>query len=313
MGCLAPPFSSTRLEATAREVGLRSDRTFGRKTFSVFPCSEGIMSKRKTTAPSTSPNPTDKKLTAWLKQRATKLKALEAKGQRFKLDYVQNAKEKGQILLGVQDRIHDGFKSWVTQFTGIGYSTALLYMDVARNYPDVKKLIADSNPLELTLRQVRDAIRDARQERGEGKPGSGRPSSSQVGERNPDHEEDNEDDRGENADGDDQELAAPDTIRWDREATKAEAEAAEVEGGKTTEPESPLYAITVMVFSESDQTAIYKSLSNWSPTSKTLTSTKQTRSVSVHVPPSGIGKLLHVLGETLEHNQPQQVRVSIEL
>ena len=63
---------------------------------------------------------------------------------------------------------------WLIENTDIGYSTANLYMDVARNYVDVKKLIANSNPLELTLRKVRDAIRDKRQDAGGGKPGSGR-------------------------------------------------------------------------------------------------------------------------------------------
>jgi hypothetical protein len=71
--------------------------------------------------------------------------------------------------------------------------------------------------------------------------------------------------------------------------------------------------VTVMVFAESDQTAIYQALSHWSPISKTLNGTKQARSVSVHIQPSSIGKLLHILGDTLEKNQPKKVRVNIEL
>jgi len=62
----------------------------------------------------------------------------------------------------------------MTSEAGIGISTAHLYMDVARNYEDVKGRFADSNPLELTLRKIRDAIRDKRQDAGGGKPGSGR-------------------------------------------------------------------------------------------------------------------------------------------
>jgi hypothetical protein len=272
---------------------------------------------------STTPNKSDRITTkkkppskAWLEQQAAKLKMLIRRGSKLKIDFIQNAREQGKVLAGVRKRLEgsdQSFAAWVEEKTDIGVSTAYLWCEVAEwwNDPRLQAILNDSNPLELTLRQVRDAIRDARQERGEGKPGSGRPSKSQT---DPDHEEGDPDDPGEGADGnDDQDQDIPDTNRWEQEATKAEAEAAEVEGGKTTEPESPLYAITVMVFSESDQTAIYKSLSNWSPTGKTLTGTKQTRSVSVHVPPSSIGKLLHVLGETLEHNQPQQVRVSIEL
>ncbi len=68
-----------------------------------------------------------------------------------------------------------------------------------------------------------------------------------------------------------------------------------------------------MVFSESGQAAIYRALSNWSPISKTMNGTKQARSVSVHVQPSNIATFLNVLGETLEQNQPNKVRVSIEL
>jgi hypothetical protein len=271
------------------------------------------MSKRQTTAPSTSPEPSDKKLTAWLKQQATRLKTLEAKGERFKLDFVRNAKEKGDILLKIYERLTTDFKLWLLENTDIAYSTAHLYMDVANNYDSVKKLIANSNPLELTLRQVRDSIRDARQERGEGKPGSGRPSKSQTEEGNLDHEEDDQDDPGKNADAGDQDQDTPDTNRWEREATKAEAEAAEIENGSKVEAQPPLYAVTVMVFSESGQAAIYQAMSRWSPISKTLNGTKQARSVSVHVQPSNIATLLHVLGETLEQNQPNKVRVTIEL
>ena len=274
------------------------------------------MSKRQTTAPSTSPEPSDKKLTAWLKQQATRLKTLEAKGQRFKLDFARNAKEKGDILLKIYERLTTDFKLWLLENTDIAYSTAHLYMDVAKNYGDVKKQFANSNPLELTLRQIRDAIRDTRQERGEGKPGSGRKPKSQTEEGNLDHEEDYQDDPGKNADADDQDDQAqdtPDTNRWEREATKAEAEAAQIENGSKVEAQPPLYKVTVMVFSESGQAAIYQAMSRWSPISKTLNGTKQARSVSVHVQPSNIATLLHVLGETLEQNQPNKVRVSIEL
>lgn len=272
------------------------------------------MSNNKTTKPSVPLNPPDnKKLAAWLKAQAAKLKNLEAQGHKLKLNFVQNAKQKGDILLEVQDRLLAKFKAWVIADTDIGYSTALLYMDVAENYAEVKKRFADSNPLELTLRQVRDAIRDARQERGEGKPGSGRPSKSQIGEGIPDHEEGDQDDPGESADGDDQDQDTPHTIRWEQAATKAEAEAVEVDGGKTTEPVPPLYAITVMVFSESDQTAIYNSLSDWSPISQTSLGNKQTRSVSVHIRPKDISSALEKLGKTLEENQPMKLRVNIEL
>ena len=120
---------------------------------------------------------TDAKLSAWLNAQAAKLKTLESKASSLKYNFALNAKRKGDILLEVRKRLSQtprGFEQWVTESAGIGYSTALLWIDVAENFFDVNEQIADSNPLELTLRQIRDAIRDARQRRGEGKPGSGR-------------------------------------------------------------------------------------------------------------------------------------------
>ena len=130
-------------------------------------------------APATTngPSPPDKKLSAWLNEQATKLKHLDATGKKLKLDFVENARSKGTILLAVQERLREvsqSFEAWVPKNTDIGYSTALLWIDVAKHFDSVKKRFADSNPLELTVRQVRDAIRDARQEQGDGKPGSGR-------------------------------------------------------------------------------------------------------------------------------------------
>jgi hypothetical protein len=119
----------------------------------------------------------EKKLTVWLQEQATKLKDLTAKGQRLKLDFVANARAKGNILLGVKKRLANTqlrFDEWVEQSTDIGYSTALLWIDVTQNFAKVKARFANSNPLELTVRQVRDAIRDVRQTQGKGKPQSGK-------------------------------------------------------------------------------------------------------------------------------------------
>ncbi len=278
-----------------------------------------------TTTPTAAPS--DKKLHEWLNAQAAKLMTLEAKGHKLKLDFVQNARDKGKILIQVHDRLATDFKMWVLENTDIGYSTAHLYMDVAENYTEVKRLLADSNPLELSLRQVRDAIRDARQAKGRGKPGSGR-RASQKDAADAENESsksgngglaspnaDEEDGAGtdeEDGVGTDEE-ATGDTARWEREVGKAEAEAAQDEGGEQAEAASSLYAVTVFMFTESDQTAMYQALSNWSPIRKTLAGTKQARSVTAHVLPNGIGALLHQLGDTLEQNQPRKVRVSIEL
>lgn len=262
----------------------------------------------------------DKKLQDWLNAQAAKLKTLEARGHKLKLDFVQNARDKGKILIQIHDRLGTDFKMWVLENTDIGYSTAHLYMDVAENYAEVKKRLADSNPLELTLRQVRDAIRDARQAEGRGKPGSGRPSKKE--DANHDGGEDEPGDGNQTSESDEasdanaavaDEEATPNTARWEREVGKAEAEAAEVDGGVQPGAKPAVYAVTVVVFTDGDQTAMYQALSNWSPIRKTLSGTKQTRSVTAHVQPNGISALLHQLGDSLEQSQLRKVRVSIEL
>jgi hypothetical protein len=137
------------------------------------------MTRKRAKAPTRSTQTLDKNknLTAWLRKQARKLKDLTAKGQRLKLDFVAIARAKGSLLREVKKRLETtslGFEEWVEQNTDIGYSTALLWMDVAQNYAKVKARFADSNPLELTVRQVRDAIRDDRQAQGKGKPRSGK-------------------------------------------------------------------------------------------------------------------------------------------
>lgn len=268
--------------------------------------------------PSTEP---DAKLSAWLKAQATKLKALVRKGNILKLDFVLNAKQKGDILLKVRDRlsgIPGRFESWVREETDLGYSTALLWIDVAQNYDDVSEQFANSNPLELTVRQIRDAIRDARQKRGEGKPGSGRRKPKATETPNDGENGDVTDNTEVEADHtdieDDAEEATPDNNHWEKTAAEAEAEAAQVDDGETKEPEKPLYKVVVFVGNEGDQDTIYQALSNWSPIRVKPMGTKQTRSVSAHVQPKSLGTLLQKLGKALEANQPKSVKkVSIDL
>ena len=239
-------------------------------------------------------------LDAWLKQQATKLKSIEACGHRLKLDFVENARDKGEILIDVKKRLAETaetFEMWVTANTGIGYSTAQLYMDVARNFKTVKEKFAHSNGLEVTLRQVRDAIRDARQERGEGKPGSGRRKATES--------------QSAGTDGrDDGDKTGNDSEKWEREVAAAEEEAGAHEGGQKTE--AAHYKMTIMVFSESDQVALQQALSNWSPVTKPLANKKHAYSVTVTADLGVIGDLLTKLGTTLQQSQPQKVRVSIE-
>ncbi len=265
-------------------------------------------------------NAPDNELASWLTKQATRLKTLEGKGRRLRLDFVQNSKEKGEILSEVKRRLQNtgmSLKAWVEESTDIGYSTALLYMDVADHFDDVKKRFADSNGLELTLRQFREAIRDARQERGEGKPGSGRsqpsPSSNlEQGQPTAGEGETVIPSESEEANGTDEDDA-PDEARWEREVSKAEAEAAGVEDGSESSPEASLYKVTVLAFADADQEAMYQALLKWSPVRKTSIGTKHIRSVSAGVRTTDIAILLDKLGKALEENRPQKVRVSIEL
>lgn len=263
---------------------------------------------KRITSPSAPVSPPGDNLVTWLQEQAAKLKDLEAKSNRLKLDFVENASEKGKVLLEVESRLPPSMslKEWVVENTGIGYSTALLYMDVAKNLASVKDRLADSNPLELTLRQVRDAIRDARQERGEGKPGSGKRKTVAATPSSPDAGEESDGDTGDDDD-------ASDTRRWEREVSKAEAEAAQIDDGSQAESQRATYSVTVTVFAESDHEAVEQALSDWSPTTKYLGGSRTLRNLKAQAQPHQIGVLLQKLGKVLAGNQPKKVRVSIEL
>lgn len=265
---------------------------------------------KRITSPSAPVSPPGDNLVTWLQEQAAKLKDLEAKSNRLKLDFVENASEKGKVLLEVESRLPPSMslKEWVVENTGIGYSTALLYMDVAKNLASVK----DSNPLELTLRQVRDAIRDARQERGGGKPGSGKRKTVAATPSSLDAGEESDGDTGDD-DAPDSDDDASDTRRWEREVSKAEAEAAQIDDGSQAESQRATYSVTVTVFAESDHAAVEQALSDWSPTTKYLGGSRNLRNLKVQAQPHQIGMLLQKLGKALAGNQPKKVRVSIEL
>ncbi len=257
----------------------------------------------------TKKKPPSKQLLAWLKAQATRLKKLVRGGWKLQSDYLQNARLQGKVLLEVRRRLEGtdlGFADWVEENTDIGVSTAYLWCDVAEWWDDLHDIWNNSNPLESTLRQVRDAIRDARQAKGDGKPGSGRRKATAT--VTPQASDGDKDEAADTAEED-----TPDEKRWEREVAKAEAEAAEVENGVKAGPNRALYSVTVLVFTENDQTVIHQVLSDWSPISKSLLGPKQLRSVSAHVRPKDIGTLMHKLGNALEGNQPKKVRVSIEL
>jgi hypothetical protein len=140
--------------------------------------------RRLTRAPTTTtPKPhEDEKLKAWLQEQADKLKLLNATTSKLKLDFVANAVRKGAILKAVKEKLKDTsirFEDWVTENADIGYSTADLWIDI-HEHPEVIRKLADSNALELSITNIRAAIRDDRQAQGNGKPGSGKLSATSI-------------------------------------------------------------------------------------------------------------------------------------
>jgi hypothetical protein len=274
------------------------------------------MSNGTTPNPSVAPKlskdkPSRDKLEAWLKGQATKLKTLNAKGQRLKLDYVQNARDKGALLIEVEKRVSHilgRFQVWVTTDGGIGYSTALLYMDVAKNYDAVKERFANSNPLELTLRQVRDAIRDARQEEGGGKPGSGGRKAIKSATPSPGEEGTETGEAG-----------TPISYAKRDDSAIAEAKHKKLMGrfepggdmhntGDNTKP-APLpsiYKLTVVTPTKADLEAFGNLLP--SPTIDL-----KAHSVSAQIGLTDINDTLAAVGKALTVSQPKKVRIVVEL
>jgi hypothetical protein len=287
------------------------------------------MSKCKISKPPIPLKPLDEKLASWLVEQAAKLKTMGVTGNRLKLDYVRNARDKGKLLHAVKERLagtSQRFDVWVSESTDIGYSTALLYLDVAGNFDLVKEQFADSNALELTLGEVRDAIRDARQGRGMGKPGSGNRKVTNSGKqpisRHSDDEADNASDHEDasNAVEDD----APNRALWEGIVARAQADEAAIEGpnkGTQQTQTVPLSCtVTAMVFDENDEQAMQQVLLNCSPISKASPGSKQHRTVSATVQPTHIVSVMTKLGKVLEakQNAPEakqhkKLRVSIEL
>jgi len=109
---------------------------------------------------------------------------------------------------------------------------------------------------------------------------------------------------------------APDTndldnrAKWEQQAAKAESEARAI--GKEPDIAPSGYAITVMVFSEADNTAIQDGLSRWNPKSKPVHGSTN-RNVSASVPPDDIPMLLNQLSRIFQDCPPSKIRLSIEL
>lgn len=99
--------------------------------------------------------------------------------------------------------------------------------------------------------------------------------------------------------------------KWEQQAAKAETEARAI--GKEPEITPSGYAVSVIVFSEADNTAIQDGLSNWNPKSTLLHGSKHNRNVSASVPQNDIPELLNRLSRTFQNCTPSRIRVSIEL
>jgi hypothetical protein len=239
-------------------------------------------------------------LEGWLSEQARHLNALTDTGNRLKLDYVQNARDKGEILSEVENRVSHipgRFLVWITSEAGIGISTARLYMDVARNYENVKERFVDSNPLELTLRNVRDAIRDKRQDAGGGKPGSGKRinAATQPTPDTGDHVTDDLPVQENAADNDHHNVVAPPT---NEKAAKLIATA------RTNHP--PSYKLTVVTPEKSD-------LEKFGEVLPSPITDFNAHSVSVRIRLDDITVALEKVSKALVTTQPKKVKIIVEL
>lgn len=279
------------------------------------------MSTHNTSPPSATQGLSDD-LDQWLKEQLQRIKALEAEGRSLKLNFVQNAREKGDLLIAVEQRLQGSplnFRQWIVRDTDIGYSTALLWMDVALNYDVVKDRFADSNPLELTVRGIRDAIRDQRQTQGGGKPGSGRRAASDgtepaTAEASVPAAGDPADPSGEGEASDPGDGAVSNTIRREPEASLGATQAAEPDRVGTTASAPSLGRVTVVVtvFSDGDQAVVQKALAEWSPVTKSLGGSKHLGTLSATAPSRDIGTVMAKLAGALTQILPRKATVKID-
>jgi hypothetical protein len=278
-----------------------------------------------------SKKPASKQLLSWLNKQATTLKRLTTSGWKIHTDYLQNAREKGIVLIEVRKRLENtdlAFEKWVKENTEIGLSTAYLWMDVAEWWDDLtahwKKVEAGalSNPLESSLRGVRDTIRSIRQARGLGKPGSGKkkvtadnsanntttPSTAGIGEADSDNKEaesasenDVPDDPGED---ESEKIAAANFQKMMARKTQS---GNLQQGGATTTPARPrMYKVTVVTPNKADLEGFAGLLP--SPTTDFMA-----HSVSAHIGLQDIDRTLAAVGTCLNTAQPKKVRVVVEL
>jgi hypothetical protein len=277
-----------------------------------------------------SKKPPSRELLAWLGKKASELKTLVTRGWKIQADYLQNAKEKGEILAEVRKRLEGSnltFEKWVKENTEIGVSTAYLWMDVAEWWEDVKAWFDkaeagdNSNPLETSLRGVRDTIRSIRQARGVGKPGSGKkketadnsanntpaPPTEGIGKDDSDKKVDesaSDDDTPGDSDEDDSDKVAEESFKK-LMARKKPGENSQQ--GETRTPTRPrLYRVTVVTPNKADVEQFARLLP--SP----ITDFKA-HSVSAHIGLQDIDKILVAVGTCLNTAQPKKVRVVVEL
>lgn len=274
--------------------------------------------------------PPSNQLRAWLKTQATRLKTLKAHGWKLQVDYLQNAKEQGAVLLEVQKRLEGTtltFSEWVKADTEIGLSTAYLWMDVAKWWDDILEWITKaqagdhSNPLETSIRAARNVIQAIRQARGIGKPGSGKtnaqssktdshkatPSGSEIEVNDlPDDEAaPSIDPSGSPGDADDEDDNDSDTSFMELMARKPPAVTSPQ--GETRSPARPrFYKVTVVTPNKAD-------LQQFAGLLPSPTTDFKAHSVSANIGLQDIDRTLAAVGTCLNTAQPKKVRVVVEL
>lgn len=274
--------------------------------------------------------PPSKQLRAWLKTQATRLKTLKAVGWKIHVNYLQNAKEQGEILVEAQKRLEEtdlAFSQWVEEETDIGLSTAYLWMDVTEWWEDIlawfnrKEASGNSNPLEISIRAVRDVIRTIRQARGMGKPGSGKKkvtadisannttAAPTAGIGGGDSEKKEAESPTKNDVPNDPREDDPDKVA-DANFEKLMARkkpGGDLQQGETKTRARPrLYRVTVVTPNKAD-------LERFAVLLPSPTTDFNAHSVSAHIGLQDIDKTLAAVGTCLNTAQPKKVRVVVEL
>jgi len=237
---------------------------------------------------------------AWLQGQARKLKKLVSRGWKLHIDFLQNARDQGEVLAEVRSKLKGTdltFEQWVKENTEIGVSTSYLWIDVAEWWDDLQASWGNSNTLELGIRQVRDQIRDLRQAGGGGKPGSGRNRAATPDATAPVEET--------TILAPDEEATKDDPVEnWEASIQEAERQ----NGTRQPKKQEPHYTIVAISANGDDVEPIKLLLP--SPITEQA---KNRVTIKASIPKNKIGRILTLIGRQLETTPPKELRLVVTI